>query len=98
MIEQALAADALTGIRLQALPPLALYVHLPWCVRKCPYCDFNSHEWRQSGADLPEQETGVALIVVRADVMKAGVEFRRWQAQIGEINPPERKSIPGPDD
>ena len=27
-----------------SLPPLALYVHLPWCVRKCPYCDFNSHE------------------------------------------------------
>ena len=25
------------------LPPLALYVHMPWCVRKCPYCDFNSH-------------------------------------------------------
>jgi putative oxygen-independent coproporphyrinogen III oxidase len=31
-------------IRLSALPPLALYVHIPWCVRKCPYCDFNSHE------------------------------------------------------
>jgi putative oxygen-independent coproporphyrinogen III oxidase len=30
-------------------PPLALYVHLPWCVRKCPYCDFNSHEFRGSG-------------------------------------------------
>jgi putative oxygen-independent coproporphyrinogen III oxidase len=29
-----------------SLPPLALYVHLPWCVRKCPYCDFNSHEAR----------------------------------------------------
>jgi len=28
------------------LPPLALYVHLPWCVRKCPYCDFNSHALR----------------------------------------------------
>lgn len=31
-------------ITLSALPPLALYVHYPWCVRKCPYCDFNSHE------------------------------------------------------
>jgi oxygen-independent coproporphyrinogen-3 oxidase len=35
------------------LPPLALYVHIPWCVRKCPYCDFNSHE--RSGT-LPEKE------------------------------------------
>ena len=33
-------------MRLAALPPLALYVHIPWCVRKCPYCDFNSHELR----------------------------------------------------
>lgn len=32
------------GVHFSALPPLALYVHLPWCVRKCPYCDFNSHE------------------------------------------------------
>jgi len=31
-------------VRFGVLPPLALYVHLPWCVRKCPYCDFNSHE------------------------------------------------------
>ncbi|MEO8123715.1 MAG: radical SAM family heme chaperone HemW [Burkholderiales bacterium] len=31
-------------LSLTALPPLALYVHLPWCLRKCPYCDFNSHE------------------------------------------------------
>jgi oxygen-independent coproporphyrinogen-3 oxidase len=39
------------AVRLEALPPLALYVHIPWCVRKCPYCDFNSHE--RTGA-LPE--------------------------------------------
>jgi oxygen-independent coproporphyrinogen-3 oxidase len=38
---------------LESLPPLALYVHIPWCVRKCPYCDFNSHE---RTIDLPERE------------------------------------------
>lgn len=31
-------------LQLRALPPLSLYVHLPWCLKKCPYCDFNSHE------------------------------------------------------
>lgn len=40
------------------LPPLALYIHLPWCVRKCPYCDFNSHE--RDGA-LPETAYLAAL-------------------------------------
>jgi oxygen-independent coproporphyrinogen-3 oxidase len=44
---------------LTALPPLSLYVHLPWCVRKCPYCDFNSHEARST---VPEQEYVAALI------------------------------------
>jgi oxygen-independent coproporphyrinogen-3 oxidase len=38
-------------LQLRSLPPLSLYVHLPWCLKKCPYCDFNSHE--QAG-DLPE--------------------------------------------
>lgn len=46
-------------IRLKALPPLALYVHIPWCVRKCPYCDFNSHELRES---LPEKAYVAALV------------------------------------
>ncbi|MGL5219551.1 MAG: radical SAM family heme chaperone HemW [Plesiomonas shigelloides] len=35
------------------LPPLSLYIHIPWCVQKCPYCDFNSHALKQG---LPEQE------------------------------------------
>ena len=42
-----------------ALPPLALYVHIPWCVKKCPYCDFNSHA---AGPTLPEEEYVDALL------------------------------------
>lgn len=34
------------SVNLTALPPLSLYVHIPWCIKKCPYCDFNSHEFR----------------------------------------------------
>lgn len=42
-----------------SLPPLTLYIHLPWCERKCPYCDFNSHELK---APIPESEYVDALI------------------------------------
>jgi putative oxygen-independent coproporphyrinogen III oxidase len=37
-------------LRLPSLPPLSLYIHLPWCLKKCPYCDFNSHEVAGGGA------------------------------------------------
>lgn len=40
------------------LPPLSLYIHIPWCVKKCPYCDFNSHE---SKSGIPEQQYVDAL-------------------------------------
>jgi putative oxygen-independent coproporphyrinogen III oxidase len=45
--------------RFAQLPPLALYAHIPWCIRKCPYCDFNSHEQR---GELPEEQYVDALI------------------------------------
>ncbi|MER1968191.1 radical SAM family heme chaperone HemW [Castellaniella sp. GW247-6E4] len=61
--------DARPGVRgkpaLVALPPLSLYVHVPWCVRKCPYCDFNSHE-RAGGP--PEEDYLAAL---QADLEQA---------------------------
>ncbi len=47
-------------LQLAALPPLSLYVHLPWCLKKCPYCDFNSHE--MSRAEMPEQRYLDALV------------------------------------
>jgi len=46
-------------VTLRRAPPLALYVHIPWCVRKCPYCDFNSHERRDA---LPEADYVDALV------------------------------------
>lgn len=53
-------------LQLGALPPLSLYVHLPWCLKKCPYCDFNSHEIRTG--EMPEQRY---LDAVVADLEQA---------------------------
>jgi len=53
------------SLQLTALPPLSLYVHFPWCVKKCPYCDFNSHEVKGS---FPEE---MYLDALRADLESA---------------------------
>lgn len=52
-----------------SLPPLGLYIHLPWCERKCPYCDFNSHERDR----IPEQDYIDALLSdLKCDLQRAG--------------------------
>ncbi len=61
MVTQDLAHYMRPGsLQLGALPPLSLYVHLPWCLKKCPYCDFNSHE--MAPGDMPEQRYLDALV------------------------------------
>lgn len=57
-------------------PPLSLYVHLPWCVRKCPYCDFNSHA---AGKDAP-REAYVAAILADIDIEAARAGGREVQS------------------
>ena len=66
-----------TASGLQTPPPLSLYVHWPWCVKKCPYCDFNSHE---SKGEIPEAEYMAAVI---GDLEAALPQI--WGRRIGSI-------------
>ena len=67
--------------RFAALPPLALYVHIPWCLKKCPYCDFNSHERHGgAGSELPEGRY--------VDALFTDLEFALpsiWGRRVGSI-------------
>jgi len=68
---------ALSSPRFAALPPLALYVHIPWCLKKCPYCDFNSHEAK---GEAPE--------AAYVDALLADLEFALpsiWSRRIVSI-------------
>ena len=76
----AIDAAAIGGPRFAALPPLALYVHIPWCLSKCPYCDFNSHEHRGGVVAIPES---AYLSALRAD-LEASLELI-WGRPIGSI-------------
>jgi putative oxygen-independent coproporphyrinogen III oxidase len=60
-------------VALEVLPPLALYVHIPWCVRKCPYCDFNSHE---RPGELPERDY-IQKLIADLEAMLPSVWGRR---------------------
>jgi oxygen-independent coproporphyrinogen-3 oxidase len=71
------ADPADSSVRLTALPPLSLYVHLPWCLRKCPYCDFNSHALR---GELPEAAYLAALV---ADLEAALPQV--WGRRVGSV-------------
>jgi putative oxygen-independent coproporphyrinogen III oxidase len=65
------------GTVLTSLPPLSLYVHVPWCVRKCPYCDFNSHT---APAEIPER---AYLDALRSDLEQALPQI--WGRQVTTV-------------
>jgi putative oxygen-independent coproporphyrinogen III oxidase len=64
------------GVRLAALPPLSLYVHLPWCLKKCPYCDFNSHE---RTPDANAQRTYIVALIADLESALPSIWGRRVQ-------------------
>ena len=55
-------------------PPLSLYIHIPWCVEKCPYCDFNSHTLKHA---IPEQDYVAQLLLdLDTDIARFNLQKR----------------------
>lgn len=73
----AATSTVVTASGLQTPPPLSLYIHWPWCVKKCPYCDFNSHETK---GEIPEADYINAVI---ADLESALPQI--WGRRIGTV-------------
>jgi putative oxygen-independent coproporphyrinogen III oxidase len=70
--------DSSTSVPVPAAVPLSLYIHFPWCVRKCPYCDFNSHPLRDP--EVPEKAYVDALVAdLEADLPRV------WGRRIGSV-------------
>ena len=66
--------QTIVSTNLLTTPPLSLYIHIPWCVEKCPYCDFNSHALKSK---IPEQDYIQALIAdLDADIERFNLKNR----------------------
>ncbi len=94
MSEQTIRLFTQGALNLTAQPPLALYIHLPWCIKKCPYCDFNSHAGGAGGESLPFAAYIDALIA-DLDMQLPRVWGRRlWSIFMGggtpSLFPPEQ--------
>lgn len=92
------------AVALAALPPLSLYVHVPWCVRKCPYCDFNSHELRRPGSggtapglDADLEDRYVAALLADLESALPQVWGRRLRTVFLGGGTPSLLSAPGLD-
>ena len=77
VVPEHMSARVRSGQMLSTLPPLSIYIHVPWCIRKCPYCDFNSHEAK---GDIPEERYLAAL---QADIEQALPDV--WGRQVHTV-------------
>lgn len=72
--------------QLKALPPLSLYIHFPWCEKKCPYCDFNSHQIKDQGKNPQNGQGFDEIRYINALIADLETEIpRTWGRQVHSI-------------